>query len=117
MVAAEGAACGALPLSAAHSGLAEVTDVLADALEPQLRPLLSFARGPLAVDQIAAKLVGWLGLDGRERRRAAAALSERARRRFHWQSVAQSVIAAAQGRLEELPETRLGGEPPATPTG
>ena len=33
MVAAEAAACGALPLSAAHSGLAEVTTTLAGALD------------------------------------------------------------------------------------
>ena len=33
MVAAEAAACGALPLSAAHSGMAEVTATLAPALE------------------------------------------------------------------------------------
>ena len=57
MVAAEAAACGALPLSAAHSGLAEVTATLAGALEPELRPLCSFERGPGAVEEIAAKLV------------------------------------------------------------
>ncbi len=45
MVAAEAACCGALPLSAAHSGLAEVTAALEPALEPDLRPLLSFQRG------------------------------------------------------------------------
>ncbi len=60
MVAAEGAACGALPLSAAHSGLAEVSDALREALEPDLRPLLSFERGPGAVEEIAAKLTAWL---------------------------------------------------------
>jgi glycosyltransferase involved in cell wall biosynthesis len=114
MVAAEGAACGALPLSAAHSGLAEVTAVIADALEQPLRPLLSFATGPGAVEEIAAKLVGWLQLDERRRRRAAAALSQTARRRFGWEGVAQSVIAAAQGRLEELPATLPEVSRPAT---
>ena len=111
MVAAEGAACGAFPLSAAHSGLAEVTAVLAEGVESPLRPLLSFARGPRAVDEIAEKLVAWLGLDAEDRERAASALSETARRRFGWESVARGVIAAAQGRLEELPETPSGGEP------
>ena len=117
MVAAEGAACGALPLSAAHSGLAEVTAVIADALEQPLRPLLSFSRGPGAVEEIAAKLSAWLELDERRRRRAAAELSEIARRRFGWKSVAQSVIAAAQGRLEELPEPPARGEPSGHPGG
>ena len=55
MVAAEAAACGALPLSAAHSGLAEVTATLAEALEPDLRDLLSFERGPGAVEAIAER--------------------------------------------------------------
>ena len=68
MVAAEAAACGALPLSAGHSGMAEVTATLAPALEPQLRPLLSFDVGPDAVEQIAAKLVAWLTLDPRRAR-------------------------------------------------
>ena len=63
MVAAEAAACGALPLSAGHSGMAEVTAMLAPALEPELRPLLSFDVGPEAVEQIAAKLIAWLTLD------------------------------------------------------
>ena len=44
-------------------GMAEVTATLAPALEEPLRPLLSFEVGPEAVEQIAAKLVRWLGLD------------------------------------------------------
>ena len=39
MVAAEAAACGALPVSAAHSGLAEVSRALAQELPEQMRPL------------------------------------------------------------------------------
>ena len=57
MVAAEAAACGALPLSANHSGMAEVTATLAPAVPEELRPLLSFDVGPDSVEQIAAKLV------------------------------------------------------------
>jgi hypothetical protein len=38
-----------------------------------------------------------------ERDRARAALSQEARRRFGWERVAQGVIAAAEGRLDELP--------------
>ena len=67
MVAAEAAACGALPVSAAHSGLAEVSAVLAPALEPPLRPLLSFSRGPDAVSELADRLVRWLSLEPEER--------------------------------------------------
>src|SRR5829696_7194684 len=103
MVAAEAAACGALPLSAGHSGMAEVTATLAPALEPELRPLLSFEVGPDAVDQIAAKLITWLTLDPAKRDRARAALAAEAARRYSWESVAEGVIAAAQGRLDVLP--------------
>ncbi len=103
MVAAEAASCGALPLSAAHSGLAEVTAVLAEALEPDLRPLLSFERGPAAVEQIADKLVRWLSLPEEERARASAALARAAQAKFGWEAVAEGVIAAAKGDLKTLP--------------
>jgi glycosyltransferase involved in cell wall biosynthesis len=113
MVAAEAACCGALPLSAAHSGLAEVSDVLAEALDPELAPLLSFERGPGAVEDIADRLVRWLELPASERARAAGALSDLARRRFGWEGVANGVIAAAQGRLDELPIPGAAGRLPA----
>jgi glycosyltransferase involved in cell wall biosynthesis len=95
MVAVEAAACGVLPLSAAHSGKAP-------ALPEELRPLLSFEIGPRAVEEIAAKLVAWLTLDDAERKRAKLALAEEAARRYSWEKVAKGVIAAAQGRLNEL---------------
>jgi glycosyltransferase involved in cell wall biosynthesis len=103
MVAAEAAACGALPLSAGHSGMAEVTATLAPALPDELQPLLSFTVGPEAVEEIAAKLVAWLTLDPATREDARAALAAQAARRYSWESVAEGVIAAAQGRLEALP--------------
>ena len=96
MVAAEAAACGVLPLSAGHSGMAEVTATLAPALPEELRPLLSFEVGPTAVDQIAEKLVRWLELDPAEHERARSALAAEAARRYSWESVAEGVIAAAQ---------------------
>ncbi len=102
MVAAEAAACGVLPLSASHSGLAEVTATLAPALEEPLRPLLFFERGEGAVEEIASKLVRWLTLDPAERERAVGALAKVARERYSWESVAQGVIAAAEGRLASL---------------
>jgi glycosyltransferase involved in cell wall biosynthesis len=103
MVAVEAAACGALPLSAAHSGLAEVTRRLEPVVDEAIRPLLSFERGPGAVEEIARKLVDWLSLDLRERDRARRALSSEARSRFGWEGVAKGVVAAAEGRLEDLP--------------
>ena len=106
MVAAEAAACGALPLSASHSGLAEVTDVLRHALPESLHELLSFSRGPGAVEEIAERLVRWLTLDPAERDRARAALAELARERFGWEHVAAGVVAGALGRLSELPQAR-----------
>jgi glycosyltransferase involved in cell wall biosynthesis len=102
MVAVEAAACGALPLSASHSGLAEVTRQLEQAVDERVRPLLSFERAEGAVEEIARKLGEWLALDPGERERARAAMSEEALRRFGWEGVADGVIAAAQGRLSEL---------------
>ena len=96
MVAAEAAACGVLPLSAGHSGMAEVTATLAPALPEELRALLSFEVGPRAVEEIAEKLVRWLALDPAERERARSALAAEAARRYSWESVAEGVIAAAQ---------------------
>jgi glycosyltransferase involved in cell wall biosynthesis len=103
MVAAEAAACGALPLSAGHSGMAEVTATLAPAVDAPLRELLSFQVGPGAVEEIASKLVRWLELDPAERERARAGLAAAAAARYSWESVGEGVIAAAQGRLDALP--------------
>ena len=103
MVAVEAAACGALPLSAAHSGLAEVTRQLREAVDDRVRPLLSFERAPGAIEEMARKLSEWLAMPSEERDRARASLSEEARRRFGWEGVANGVIAAAEGRLDELP--------------
>jgi glycosyltransferase involved in cell wall biosynthesis len=112
MVAVEAAACGALPLSASHSGLAEVTAVLREGIDEELRPLLEFERGPGAVSEIAEKLVRWLTLDDARRAAAAAALSDLARARYGWESVAGGVIAASHGRLADLPRPAA---PPSDP--
>jgi glycosyltransferase involved in cell wall biosynthesis len=103
MVAAEAAACGALPLSAGHSGMAEVTATLAPGVPEDVRPLLSFDVGPNAVEQIASKLVAWLSLDEAERAEVRAALARQTARHYSWESVAEGVISAAQGRLDDLP--------------
>jgi glycosyltransferase involved in cell wall biosynthesis len=101
MVVAEAACCGALPLSAAHSGLAEVTAALAPVLDEDIRSLLSFVLGQGAVEQIADKLVRWLTYD--DRGQVAKTLSESARGQFGWERIAEGVINAALGRLDELP--------------
>jgi glycosyltransferase involved in cell wall biosynthesis len=103
MVAVEAAACGALPLSASHSGLAEVSRQLQQAVEEDVRPLLAFERGPGAVEEIAAGLGAWLAMEPEKRERARAALSEESRRRFGGEGVARGVIAAAEGQIDELP--------------
>src|SRR4051794_12331896 len=103
MVAAEAASCGALPVSAAHSGLAEVSKILAGALAEELQPLLSFELADDAVDQIADRLIRWLDLDAEQRAAASQALSDLARDRFSWEGVANGVIDAARGRLGALP--------------
>jgi glycosyltransferase involved in cell wall biosynthesis len=95
MVAAEAAACGALPLSANHSGMAEVTATLRPALPEHLRHLMSFDVGPGAGNEIGSKLVEWLKLDAAERGEARAALAAEAARRYSWESVAKGVIEAA----------------------
>jgi glycosyltransferase involved in cell wall biosynthesis len=104
MVAVEAAACGALPVSAAHSGLAEVTRAFERVVEPDVARMLAFEPGPGSVRAIASNLAGWLELPADRRAAAGAALSELARRRYGWETVAEGVIAAAQGRLSELPE-------------
>ena len=72
MVAAEAAACGALPVVARHSGLAEVADALAAAVPPQARPWLTVEVGAGTVHELAAALTGWLdSARGRARARPA----------------------------------------------
>jgi len=115
MVAAEAACCGALPLSADHSGLAEVTAALAPALPARERSLLSFERGFTAVEQIAERLNRWLELPAERRAEITAALSARARERFGWEAVAEGVVAAAEGRLDELASPGIQSEGARSP--
>jgi glycosyltransferase involved in cell wall biosynthesis len=104
MVAAEAAACGALPVCAAHSGLAEVAAALAGAVRAPARDWLSFEVGPGAVAAIAEHVGAWLGADPGLRSATRDALVETVRARYSWEGVAQGVIAAAEGRLGELSE-------------
>jgi glycosyltransferase involved in cell wall biosynthesis len=106
MVAAEGAASGSLPISAGHSGLAEVAAILGEKLPLQVRSLLTFERGMRAVEDLAQAITGWLDLDPRMQASARAALARTAADRFGWEAVADNVVSAARGRtavLEPVP--------------
>ena len=104
MVAAEAAACGALPVVARHSGLAEVADALAAAVPPQARPWLTVEVGAGTVHELAAALTGWLVAPADVRRATSEAMVAVTRERYGWDGVARTVIAAAQGELDGLPE-------------
>ena len=103
MVAAEAAAAGVLPISAAHSGAAEVSRELARALPAEIAPLVSFALDDRAVRSIAERLDSWLGLPAEDRHAAGVALRETADRLWSWDGVARAVLAAAAGELDGLP--------------
>jgi glycosyltransferase involved in cell wall biosynthesis len=104
MVAAEGAACGALPVVAAHSGLAEVARTLAAAIPEPARPWLTFDVGPGAVEELAGALIAWLQADRELRARTRAGMVAATRERYSWDGVARTVIAAARGELDALPD-------------
>jgi glycosyltransferase involved in cell wall biosynthesis len=106
MVAAEAAACGVLPVSARHSGLAEVSRALARALPEQAAGWLSFPVDDDAVRAIAARVLAWLEAEPELRDRARAGLADVARERWSWEGVANAVIAAARGDLQALEEPR-----------
>jgi glycosyltransferase involved in cell wall biosynthesis len=95
MVAAEAAAAGVLPVSAAHSGALEVSRALAAELPPEAAPLVSFPVDEHAVEAIAGRLNGWLGLDPTVREETRRALTETAARLWSWERVARGVLAAA----------------------
>ncbi len=102
MVAAEAAACGALPISAAHSGLAEVSRALAQAVPDDVAPWLSFPVDDAAVGAIAERIVAWLAVDPAVREQTRAGLVRTVRERWSWEGVARGVIAAACGDLDAL---------------
>lgn len=102
MVAAEAAACGALPVCAQHSGLAEVADTLAQAVPEPARPWLAFSTtagsevGGNPVSGIADRLCAWLQAPAALRDDTRAALVATVRERWSWEGVARGVLAAAQ---------------------
>ncbi len=103
MVAAEAAACGTLPIAADHSGMREVSRQLAAALPRASAGLCSFTVSEAAIEQIAARLSGWLDLPEQAREETREALIATASRLWSWEGVARGVIAAARGELDRLP--------------
>jgi glycosyltransferase involved in cell wall biosynthesis len=103
MVAAEAAACGVLPVSASHSGLAEVSEALARAVPCEAAGWLSFPVDDGAVRAIAERVVGWLEADRELKVRTRAALVSVVRERWSWEGVARGVIAAARGEPADRP--------------
>jgi glycosyltransferase involved in cell wall biosynthesis len=97
IVAAEGAAAGALPLVARHSGLAEVAESLEGAVG---RPsLFSFEPGNGAVGRLAAGIDRLLSLPDDERRELTRAVGAFVRTHWTWERTAAGLLdAAAQPR-------------------
>ena len=89
MVAAEAAAAGALPVSAAHSGAAEVSRALAADLPERGRDLVSFELGDDAVEAIADRLNAWLALDRGGSQRGQRLAARHGRAPWSWEGVAR----------------------------
>jgi glycosyltransferase involved in cell wall biosynthesis len=103
MVAAEAAACGALPVVAAHSGLAEVARTLGAAAPEAVRGWLTFEVGPGAVRELADDLSAWLAAPDDLRAATRDAIVAATRESYSWDGVARGVISAARGELDGLP--------------
>ena len=101
MVAAEGAACGVLPVCAEHSGLAEVTTTLSDEV-PAAAGLTGFRLGPEAVPDLAARINGWLALEPAERLGIGRDIAASADRNWSWRGVAADVISASAGEVRPV---------------
>jgi glycosyltransferase involved in cell wall biosynthesis len=102
MVAVEAAACGALPLSAAHSGLAEVSDVLARAVGEPACGWLSFPVDDEVVRALSARVLSWLQAPRALRVQTRARLVLTVREHWSWEGVARGVLTAACGNLDGL---------------
>jgi len=105
MVAAEAAACGAPPLVARHSGLAEVAAALEAEYPVELRGLASFAPGD--VEDLTTKLAAIIALGPRRREALGAAARRAVVRRWSWESVASALLALGAAD----PSRAAGGTP------
>jgi hypothetical protein len=81
----------------------EVSRRLSPALPEAVAELTSFPVERGAVEAIAARLNGWLALPENERDTARKALVETVGRLWSWEGVARGVLAAAAGKLGDLP--------------
>lgn len=102
MVAVEAAACGVLPVSAAHSGMLEASRRIAEALPADVAPLISFPVAEGAVEELAGRLRGWLAIDPQRRRELGTVLARRVDELWSWEGVARGVVAASGGELDDL---------------
>lgn len=95
MVAAEGAAAGALPLVAAHSSLAEVAEALEGAAGAPGR--FSFQPGRGATHRLAESLRGLLALPEDQRTAQREAVRSHVAREWTWERTADRLLDAASG--------------------
>jgi glycosyltransferase involved in cell wall biosynthesis len=95
MVAAEGAAAGAVPVVARHSSLAEVADALEGAAG---RPgLLSFEPGAGATRRLAEALDRLLGLSPEDRLALRRDVRTYVATEWTWERTAERLLGAAVG--------------------
>ena len=104
MVAAEAAACGALPVVAATPAWARSPARSPAAVPEPARGWLTFEVGPGAVARARRRRSPAGSPPPRtSARRTREAIVEATRERYSWDGVARTVIAAAQGELDDLP--------------
>jgi glycosyltransferase involved in cell wall biosynthesis len=95
MVAAEGAAAGALPLVARHSSLAEVAEALEGAIG--LPGALSFEPGDGATRRLAERVRAILAKPRADRAELARAARAHVAREWTWERTAERLLAVATG--------------------
>ena len=103
MVTVEATACGVWPIVARHSGLAEVVEEIAKAVPAEYQELLSFKVGPNSVREIAERTNRWLSIAADERKRLTTATRRLTVKKWSWEGVARTVLAACAGDIDELP--------------
>ncbi len=105
MVAAEAAACGALPGGGRATRAWARSPARWPPPCPNPRARGSPSRsGPGAVGELADGLSGWLAAPEDLRAATREAIVAATRERYSWDGVARTVIAAARGELDDLPE-------------
>ena len=109
MVAAEAAACGALPVVARHSGLGEVARTLAAAVPEPARPWLTFEVGPARSRSSPRPARLARGARG-PARGTREAIVEATRERYSWDGVARTVMRRRAGRPGRPPGALRGAD-------